>query len=146
MKTYKVLYAEDVPHYAFGEVEARNDKAALRKARKMDTSEFTSYDPDWDHSVCKRIVLIEDEDYNEIAHDIPLDDFHLRRGGDADRRLCEAAADSLAALKALIEQAKTLRDAIEDVTYHFDDELDALTKAARTGELVIDKLEGASHE
>src|SRR4029077_2467876 len=36
VKTYTVIYAEDVPHYACGEVEARGPKAAIAKARKLD--------------------------------------------------------------------------------------------------------------
>jgi len=32
MKTYTVIYAEDVPHYALGEVEARGSKDAIAKA------------------------------------------------------------------------------------------------------------------
>ena len=42
MKTYTVLYAEDVPHYALGEVEARGPKDAIAKARKLNTETFTA--------------------------------------------------------------------------------------------------------
>jgi hypothetical protein len=101
MKTYSVLYAEDVPHYATGEIEARTDKAAIRKARKMKTEAFCSYDPDWDASVCKRIVFIEAPDGNNIAEDIALDRFHLRNGGEQDRRLCAAAPELLRALRQI---------------------------------------------
>src|ERR1035437_10129019 len=37
MKTYTVIYAEDIPHYAQGEIEARGPKDAIAKARKIDT-------------------------------------------------------------------------------------------------------------
>lgn len=72
-KTYSVLYAEDVPHYAFAEVEARNDKSAIAKARRMNTDSFTAYDPDWDRAYCRRIVHIEGPDGTLIAEDIRLD-------------------------------------------------------------------------
>jgi hypothetical protein len=108
MKTYTVLYAEDVPHYAFGEIEARSPKAALAKARKMNTDTFTAFEPDWDSSVCRRIVFIEDP-AGVIAEDIALDQYHLRNGGDPDRRLCDAAPDMLAALEAQEMAANTIR-------------------------------------
>jgi hypothetical protein len=60
MKTYIILYAEDVPHYAQGEVEARGPKDAIAKARKLDTESLTAYEPDWSGAVCRRIVSIED--------------------------------------------------------------------------------------
>ena len=56
MKTYQILYAEDVPHYAIGEIKARGPKDALAKARKVDTDTFTALDPDWSNPVCRRIV------------------------------------------------------------------------------------------
>lgn len=45
-KTYSVLYPEDVPHYAFGEVEARSPKAAIARARRMKTDTFWACDSD----------------------------------------------------------------------------------------------------
>ena len=33
MKTYSVLYAEDVPHYGTAEIEAENDAEAIAKAK-----------------------------------------------------------------------------------------------------------------
>lgn len=100
MKTYTVIYAEDVPHYASADIEARRPEEAILKARKLETDGFTSFDPDWSASVCRRIVSIEEPDGTVIAHDIALDEYHLRNGGDADRHLCEAASDMLAALEA----------------------------------------------
>lgn len=101
MKTYTVLFAEDVPHYGYADIEADNDREALAKARAYwrDCDPRPTDDPDWSAGVCHRIVLIEDARGNSIAHDIALDDFHLRGGGEADRLLCEAARDLLAALE-----------------------------------------------
>lgn len=77
MKTYTVIYAEDVPHYACGEIEARGPKEAIAKARKLDTDTFGAYDPDWDHAVCRRIVSIEDDKGKDVARDLPLDNYRL---------------------------------------------------------------------
>ena len=92
MKTYTVIYAEDVPHYAQGEVEARGPKSAIAKARKLDTETFTAYDPDWNAAVCSRIVSIEDPHGNVVAQDIPLDNYVLHHA-DADKRLKLDAAE-----------------------------------------------------
>ena|ERR1017187_5638874 len=70
MKTFTVIYAEDVPHYALGEIEARRPKEAVGKARKLDTDTFTAYDPDWSGAVSRRIVSIENPDGRTVAHDI----------------------------------------------------------------------------
>ena len=92
MKTYTVIYAEDVPHYAHGEVEARGPKSAIAKARKLDTDTLTAYDPDWSGAVCRRIVSIEDPDGNTIAQDISLDNYVLHHA-DIDKRLKLDAAE-----------------------------------------------------
>ena len=94
MKTYTVLYAEDVPHYALGEVEARGPKGAIAKARKLDTETFTAYDPDWSGAVSRRIVSIEDPDGHVVAQDIPLDNFVLHNA-DTDKRLKLDAAEAM---------------------------------------------------
>lgn len=77
MKTYTVIYAEDVPHYACGEIEARSAKEAIAKARKVDTEMFSAYDPDWNNAVCRRIVSIEDDKGNDVARDLSLDNYRL---------------------------------------------------------------------
>jgi hypothetical protein len=97
LKTYSVLFAEDVPHYGCVDIEAANDAAAIAAAKAFNVRDVTD-DPAWSSTVCVRIVHIEDEQGNIVASDVPLDDFHLRNGGDADRRLCEAAPKLLAAL------------------------------------------------
>jgi hypothetical protein len=90
MKTYSILFAEDVPHYGFAEIEAEDDAAAIEAAKDYDLSEVTT-DPEWENSVCKRIVHIEGPDGKTIAADIALDDCFLRNGGEKDRILCDAA-------------------------------------------------------
>lgn len=96
MKTYTILFAEDVPHYGFADIEAVDDDAAVAAARIHDLFRVTT-DPDWNSTVCRRIVRIDDADGNAVAENVALDEFHLRNGGEADRLLCEAAADLLEA-------------------------------------------------
>jgi len=98
MKTYSVLFAEDVPHYGVAQIEAEDDAAALEAAKAYDISEVTN-DPEWENSVSKRIVHIEDPEGHTVAYDVPLDGYSLRSGGDKDRLLCDAAADMLEALE-----------------------------------------------
>lgn len=98
MKTYSVLFAKDVPHYGCATIEAEDDAAALEAAKAYDHSEVTN-DPEWENSVCERIVYIEDQDGKTIFHDVPLDNYDLRYGGDTERRLCDAAGDMLEALQ-----------------------------------------------
>ena len=101
LKTYTVLFAEDVPHYASGEIEAESAAVALEAAKSYDTDSFCAYEPDWENSTCKRIVHIEDEGGNIVAEAIPLDTFHLRNGGEADRRFCDAVPRLLDALRKI---------------------------------------------
>ena len=91
-KTYTVLYAEDTPFYGYMDIEAVDDADAIAKARLADYTDRAT-DPDWHNPVCRRIVVIHDGDNNDVACDIPLDEFHLRSGGDTDRRLCAASRD-----------------------------------------------------
>jgi hypothetical protein len=98
MKTYSVLFAEDVPHYGCAQIEAEDDTAALEAAKAYDLSEVTN-DPECENSVCKRIVYIEDPEGNTIFHDVSLDDYDLRHEGDEARRLCDASRDMLDALR-----------------------------------------------
>jgi len=100
MKTYTVLYAEDVPHYGQAEIEATDNDAAIDAARKAHADlDLYLYDPDWDNTICKRIVHIEDQNGEIIAEDIPVDSYYLSHG-EPQRRLCEAAAAMLEALEA----------------------------------------------
>ena len=76
MKTYTILFAEDVPCYGTVEIEAENDAAALDAAKAYDLTEVTT-DPEWENSVSKRIVHIEDAEGNTLFHDVPLDNYTL---------------------------------------------------------------------
>lgn len=99
MKTYSVLYAEDVPHYGHAEIEATDDDAAIEAARKLHAeSSLDFYDAEWDNAICKRIVRIEDQNGEIIAESIPLDSYYLSHG-EPQRLLCKAAADLFLALK-----------------------------------------------
>lgn len=100
MKTYTVLYAEDVPIYGSAEIEAENDEAAIALAHDMHAAgKIVLDDISWNASVCHRIVSIQDDQGNEIADDISLDGTFLRDGGDAARDLCDAAPELLEALE-----------------------------------------------
>ncbi len=72
MKTFTVLYAEDVPHYAAVEIEAEDAYEAITKARALDTTDVPT-DPDWHNAVSRRIVEVTDEDENIVIEFIPLD-------------------------------------------------------------------------
>ena len=90
MKTYQVLYAEDVPHYGVQYIEAPDDASAITLAMK-ETVGSIAIDADYTNSDCKRIVHIEDDAGNTIATDIALDNTFLRYGGEPERKLCDAA-------------------------------------------------------
>jgi hypothetical protein len=79
MKTYTVLYASDIPHYATFEVEAGSPEQALTAARaKIKAGDVLLEDPDWEGSILDRIIQIEDDAGNSVANDIPLDDYRLQ--------------------------------------------------------------------
>lgn len=108
MKTYTVLYAQDISHYGAVELEAENEDDIVRAARAYwhETNINPADDPAWSNPFCQRIVQIEDQDRNVIvAEDIPLDDYHLRNGGEADRHLCDAAAGMLETLEYIAGHA-----------------------------------------
>ena len=72
MKTYTVLYAEDVPHYAAVEIEAVDTVDAIAKAQNFDLTGVPT-NPDWHNAVARRIVEVTDEDENIVAEFISLD-------------------------------------------------------------------------
>ena len=108
MKTYIALYAEDVPHYGTVEIEAENDAEAIAKAK---AGPFETDDPDWDNTVCKRIVHIEDPEGKLIAVDVPLDDYMLSRAAE-DLRLKIGATGEM--LLVLERAAKYFRDHVTE--------------------------------
>jgi len=98
MKTYTVLFAEDVPHYGTAEIQAENDTAALETAKAYPLSEVNN-DAVWENSACKRIVDIRDAQGKIVAEDISLDNCFLRYGGDKERAVFDAALDMFDALE-----------------------------------------------
>ncbi len=108
MNTYSVLYAEDVPHYGTAEIEAENDAEAIAKAK---TGPFETDDPDWNNTVCRRIVHIEDPEGKLIAVDVPLDDYMLSRAAE-DLRLKIGATGEM--LLVLERAAKYFRDHVTE--------------------------------
>jgi hypothetical protein len=95
------LFAEDVPHYGTAEIQAEDDAAALEAAKTYPLSEVTN-DAEWENSVCKRIVFIDDPEGNTIVNDVALDNYDLRHGGDEERLPCDAASDLLKALQTIL--------------------------------------------
>jgi len=73
MKTYSVLYAEDVPHYAAVEIQADDTEHAITAARARHTGDLDFDSPDWENPILRRIVSIEDANCIGVAGDIPLD-------------------------------------------------------------------------
>ena len=73
MKSYTVLYAEDVPHDGTREFEAADDTLAIERARDITPAAMSNYtnDPDYKNTRCRRIVHIEGPD-GIIAEDIYL--------------------------------------------------------------------------
>jgi hypothetical protein len=114
VKTYSVLFAEDVPHYGIAEIHAEDDAAALDAAKAYDLSDVTN-DPEWENSACKRIVYIEDAEGKIIFCDVPLDDYVLSCGGEKERRLRDAAPELLDALR-LCEEVLTDLARLDDGT------------------------------
>lgn len=102
MKTYTVLYAEDVPHYGSAEIEAENDAGAIAKASAIADEDLanTAIDPDRRGSVCKRIVHIQDDQGNDIVNDLSMDAFTLIYGEDK-RRMWESGPALLKALETI---------------------------------------------
>ncbi len=72
MKTYTVLYAEDVPHYSVVDIEAADVVDAIAKAQNCDLSGVPT-NPDFHNAVARRIVEVTDVDENIVAEFIPLD-------------------------------------------------------------------------
>ena len=99
MKTYSVLYAEDVPHYATVEIEADSDEEAIVRAKVHDFGD-ASLEAEWSNGACKRIIHIEAPNGEIVADDISLDGVFIRDGGDTAMRLSDNAEDMLKALEA----------------------------------------------
>jgi hypothetical protein len=81
MKTYTILYAKDVPHYATVEIEADNDQDAIERAKAHDFGD-APLEADRNNAVSRRIVHIEDATGNAVGHNISLDDTLLLTGSE----------------------------------------------------------------
>jgi hypothetical protein len=77
MKTYSVIYAEDVPHYATVEIQAASDAEAVAIAKAQHTGDLDFGSPDWGNPILRRIVSIENGNYIGVASDISLDTYQL---------------------------------------------------------------------
>jgi hypothetical protein len=118
MKTYSILYAEEVPHYTAHEIEAETDEQAIELAKAFNWAELPS-DPDYHSAVLRRIVHIEDDGTGEnIEESLALDEWFLRCGKE-QRRLCDAAPELLKALRAIAE-IPLWGEAIEDEAHRAD--------------------------
>jgi hypothetical protein len=79
MKTYTVIFAQDIPHYGLVEIEARNQKSALTKAKAHWRSVQRGLEPwpltdaEYNNAINSRIVMITDGDGEELVTDIDLD-------------------------------------------------------------------------
>jgi len=128
MKTYSVLYAEDVSHYGSTDIAAENDAEAIAIAKGISDDDLCNIalDPDHGSRFCKRIVHILDPDGEYIAADIPLDGYTLIHGQDK-RLLCEAAETMLLVLE---RAAKFFRDHVTE-DHPLAIEIDAVIRSAR---------------
>lgn len=159
MKKYTVLYAEDVPHYGTLDIEAINDEAALTLAKAHNPTTI-AHDADYEHAACKRIVHIEDDSGNIVATDIALDNCYLRYGGEAERKLHDAAPELFQALQdvaAIVLWGEPILDPklkaelaegheydLETDSYNpcVDSESTALTQAVEIARETLAKLKG----
>lgn len=83
MKTYTVIFAQDVPHYGSVEINATGDVEALAKSR-VHWQRVQDGEEPWplseaqhDSAVLARIVEITDETGRQIAADVRLDTYLL---------------------------------------------------------------------
>ena len=97
MKTYSILYAEDVPSYGTVEITAETDEDAIAQAKEMDFGDV-QLDPEWNNAVCKRIVHIEDHTGKTLINGISLDNTILLNGSNVSDAI-QYALESLNVFK-----------------------------------------------
>jgi hypothetical protein len=112
MKTYTVLFAQDVPHYGLVEITATGDKDALAKARRYwkrvqrNKEPLPLDEPDYDRAVLDRIVEITDETNRQVTADVRLDTYHLAIAPtELHVKLIENASPMYAALEKIARNA-----------------------------------------
>ena len=73
MKTYNILFAENVPHYGTVSIEAEDDETAIAFAKEYnyDGVRAEAY---WPNGFCRRIVDIRRDDGEIVEENISLDD------------------------------------------------------------------------
>jgi hypothetical protein len=112
MKTYSILFAQDVPHFGLVEINAAGDDDALAKARaywkrvQRNKLPWPLTEAQHDSAVLDRIVeIIDDETGRQVAADIRLDTYHL------------TIAPTELNVK-LIENASPMHDALKEIIRH----------------------------
>ena len=112
MRTYTVLFAQDVPHYGSVEINATGDVEAIAKARgywervERDEEPWPLYEAQHDSAVLARIVEITDKTGRQVAADIRLDTYLLSIAPtDLSAKLIENAPQMHAALLEIIRHA-----------------------------------------
>jgi hypothetical protein len=94
MKTYTVLYAEDVPNYCTVEIQAETDAKAVVAAKARHNRDLQFEDADWENPILRRIVHILDFNCVAVAQDVPLDGHQLL----ADSKVRDAVQYALESL------------------------------------------------
>jgi hypothetical protein len=112
MKTYIVLFAQDVPQYGQIEIAATGDVEALAKARahwdrvQRDEEPWPLTEAQYDSAVLARIVEITDENYRQTAANIRLDTYVLAIAPtELSATLVQNATPMHAALEQIIDHA-----------------------------------------
>jgi hypothetical protein len=112
MKTYTVLFAQDVPHFGSVEIAATGDEDALAKTRvhweraQRGEEPWPLTEAQHDSAVLARIVEIIDETGRQVAADIRLDTYLLSVAPtDLCVKLIENASRMHAALEVIIRHA-----------------------------------------
>lgn len=108
-KTYSILFAQDVPHYGFVEIEAKDDAQALRRAKQYWRDVQSGAEPwplddaQYDSATSARICTIYDDADREVTCDVRLDEYMLMRARTArDERTFDNAHSLFSALDAVM--------------------------------------------
>lgn len=137
MKTYTVLFAQDVPHYGQVEIAATGDDDALARARaywkrvQRGKEPWPLYDAQHDSAILDRIVeIIDDESGRQVAADIRLDTYHLTIAPtELSVRLIKNATPMHAALEEIIRHATSGLAANERGKHRMLDEILSIARA-----------------
>jgi hypothetical protein len=107
--TYSILFAQDVPHYGFVEIEAKDDAQALRRAKNywrdvhIGAEPWPLDDAQHDSATSARICTIYDDTNREVICDVRLDKYMLMTARTArDERTFDNAHALYRALAAVM--------------------------------------------